>query len=168
MAGLASLVLSFASRRHLFVFSAIIISISTATIATFSYMRTSGCCFTSSMQDSLGLLPLLATISMFMGHALGVVPVCQLLAAEVFPTEIRTLGSGICVAVATLANAINAKVYPNLLSLLGFHGTFWVYSMVGLGMAVYGWWVIPDNRGLSLVKIEDRILRNKNNKIGRV
>ena len=29
---------------------------------------------------------------------------------QVFPTEIRTLGSGICVAVATVANAINSKV----------------------------------------------------------
>ena len=29
---------------------------------------------------------------------------------EVFPTEIRTLGSGICVAVATIANAVNSKV----------------------------------------------------------
>jgi len=168
MAGLASFVLSFASRRHLFVFSAMVISLSAATIATFSYMRTSGCCFNSTMQDSLGLLPLLATISMFMGHALGVVPVCQLMAAEVFPTEIRTLGSGICVAVATVANAINAKVYPNLLNLLGFHGTFWVYSGVGFGMAVYGWWVIPDNRGLSLVKIEDRMLRNGTQKLSKV
>ena len=69
------------------------------------------------------------------------------------------MGSGICVFVATVANAINAKVFPNLLRGLGFHGTFWVYSGVGLGMAVYGWWVIPDNRGLSLVKIEDRLLR---------
>ena len=29
---------------------------------------------------------------------------------QVFPTETRTLGSGICVAIATIANAINAKV----------------------------------------------------------
>ena len=27
-----------------------------------------------------------------------------------FPTEIRTLGSGLCVAVATVANAVNSKV----------------------------------------------------------
>ena len=63
--------------------SALIISVSAGTIATFSYMRTSGCCFNSAVQDSLGLLPLLATITMFIGHALGVVPVCQLMAAEV-------------------------------------------------------------------------------------
>ena len=38
-----------------------------------------------------------------------------------------------------------------MLGLLGFHGTFWLYSGVGLVMAGYGWWTIPDNRGLSLV-----------------
>jgi len=156
-AAIASLVLSFASRRHLFVLSSLLICFSSAGIATFSYMRTSDCCLTASLRDSLGLLPLLATIAMFTGHALGVVPVCQLLAAEVFPTETRTLGSGICVAIATIANAINAKVFPSLLSLLGFHGTFWLYSSVGFVMAGYGWATIPDNRGLSLVQLLSRL-----------
>ena len=49
--------------------------------------------------------------------------------------------------------SIVCQVYPALVSLLGFHGTFWVYSGVGAAMALYGWLVIPDNRGLSLVKI---------------
>ena len=78
-----------------------------------------------------------------------------------FPTEIRTLGSGLCVAVAHLANTVNAKTYPWLLGAIGFHGTFWLYSAMCLLMTVYGWWVIPDNRGLSLVKIEDRMLQKQ-------
>ena len=82
-AGLAAFVLRFASRRHLFVLSTVIIFSSTLTIATFSYMRTSDCCFDSSLKDSLGVVPLLAVIAMFIGHSLGVVPVVQLLAAEV-------------------------------------------------------------------------------------
>ena len=100
----------YANRRYLFVFSSSIIFLSTSTIATFFYMNTSDCCFDSEFKDKIGMVPLLAVISMFVGHALGVVPVCQLTAAEVFPTEIRTLGSGICVAVATIANAVNSKV----------------------------------------------------------
>ena len=100
----------YANRRYLFVFSSSIIFLSTTTIATFFYMNTSDCCFDSEFKDKIGMVPLLAVISMFVGHALGVVPVCQLTAAEVFPTEIRTLGSGICVAVATIANAVNSKV----------------------------------------------------------
>ena len=82
-AGLAALVLRYASRRHLFVLSTVIIFSSTMTIATFSYMRTSDCCFDSSLKHSLGIIPLLAVIAMFIGHSLGVVPVVQLLAAEV-------------------------------------------------------------------------------------
>ena len=81
--GLAAFVLRYASRRHLFVLSAVLIFTSTFTIATFSYMRTSDCCFDAAVKDSLGHVPLLAVIAMFVGHALGVVPVCQLLAAEV-------------------------------------------------------------------------------------
>ena len=109
-AGLAFFVLRYANRRYLFVFSSAIITLSTSTIATFAYVNTSDCCLDSDTKDRIGMVPLLAVISMFVGHALGVVPVCQLTAAEVFPTEIRTLGSGICVAVATVANALNSKV----------------------------------------------------------
>ena len=35
-----------------------------------------------------GLVPLLAVITMFVGHALGVVPVCQLLTAEVISQSV--------------------------------------------------------------------------------
>lgn len=83
----AAFVLRYASRRHLFVFSTVMIAVSTLTIATFSYLRTSACCLDPATLGSpqLGLVPLLAVIAMFVGHALGVVPVCQLLAAEVNP-----------------------------------------------------------------------------------
>ena len=84
---IAAFVLRYASRRHLFVFSTVMIAVSTLTIATFSYLRTSDCCLDPATLGSpqLGLVPLLAVIAMFVGHALGVVPVCQLLAAEVNP-----------------------------------------------------------------------------------
>ena len=38
------------------------------------------------------------------------------------------------------------QVYPVLLGVLGFHGTFWSYSVLGVTMAVYGAITIPDNR----------------------
>ena len=38
------------------------------------------------------------------------------------------------------------QVYPVLLGVLGFHGTFWSYSVLGVVMAVYGAVTIPDNR----------------------
>lgn len=55
-----------------------------------------------------------------------------------------------------------------ILRYIGFHGVFWIYSAASLAMAVYAYLVdscailsftplpqvIPDNRGLSLVRIE--------------
>ena len=45
-------------------------------------------------------------------------------------------------------------MYPGLLGLLGFHGTFWLYSGLGLVMAVHGARVIPDNRSEPAFHIE--------------
>ena len=39
--------------------------------------------------------------------------------SQVFPTEIRTLGTGICVSLATLANAFNAEFYHFMLHHIG-------------------------------------------------
>jgi len=140
---LSSIVLTFASRKHIFCACALVIAISSASLGLYARFL-----------DGSGLLPLTAIVAMFIGHSLGVVPVCQLLAAEVFPTDIRTLGTGLCVSLATLANAFNAEFYHIVLHRIGFAGTFWMYSAVGLVMALHGWFTIPDTRHMSLARVE--------------
>ena len=56
--------------------------------------------------------------------------------------------AGVCTCTSVL------QVYPGLLGLLGFHGTFWLYSGLGLVMAVHGARVIPDNRSEPAFHIE--------------
>ena len=75
----ASLLLHRANRKYLFTLSSLLILVSVTAIATYSYLQ-AGC---TCLITHYGLVPLIATILMFVGHALGVVPVCQLLAAEV-------------------------------------------------------------------------------------
>ena len=82
--------------------------------------------------------------------------VIQLLLAESFPTEIRSYASGIT-STATSLNMFGAtKLFPELLSVLGFHGAFWMYSGVLFLALVYGAISIPENKGQSLVKTEDK------------
>jgi hypothetical protein len=101
---------------------------------------------------------------MFMAHAFGINSVLHLLTGELFPTGARALGSSLSLCLAMCGNAFNSTFYPILqrfppasissLRHIGFSGVFWLYSAASLVMALYAFLVIPDTRGLSLVRIE--------------
>ena len=56
----------------------------------------------------------------------------------------------------------STKLYPFFLEELGFAGTFWLYAVVMLVLMVYGAASIPENRGQSLVKTEDKMVAAAN------
>ena len=71
----------------------------------------------------------------------------------------RSYASGICGAF-TAVNMFGAtKLYPWFVHVLGFHGTFWMYSLVMLLEVVYAAISIPENRGESLVATEEKMAR---------
>ena len=71
--------------------------------------------------------------------------------------SVRAYASGICGA-CTAINMFGAtKLYPLLVDSLGFYGTFWMYGLVMLVEVVYGAISIPENKGQSLVKTEDKM-----------
>ena len=50
------------------------------------------------------------------------------------------------------------KLFPWLVDTLGFQGTFWMYGGVMAIEVLYGAVSIPENKGESLVKTEDKML----------
>jgi hypothetical protein len=50
------------------------------------------------------------------------------------------------------------KLFPRLVDSLGFQGTFWMYGGVMAIEVLYGAVSIPENKGESLVKTEDKML----------
>ena len=53
------------------------------------------------------------------------------------------------------------KLYPYFVDIFGFHGTFWLYGLVMVVEVVYGAISLPENKGQSLVKTEDKMIRDK-------
>ena len=53
------------------------------------------------------------------------------------------------------------KLYPYFIDIFGFHGTFWLYGLVMVVEVVYGAISLPENKGQSLVKTEDKMITNK-------
>ena len=82
------------------------------------------------------------------------------------PNSFRSYASGICGA-CTAINMFGAtKLYPYFVDILGFHGTFWLYGLVMVVEVVYGAISLPENKGQSLVKTEEKMVSSKDNAEG--
>jgi len=79
------------------------------------------------------------------------------LVSELFPSDIRSLGVGITLSMARCFETINVLVYPFLIENLNLYGTFFFYAGTSLVVMTWGLFTIPDNRGLSLAKIEEKL-----------
>jgi len=165
----SAMVLRVAPRKPLFLFTSLGISVAQITMGTYPYLNIGAHNPASANVDpmlvegsaSYGWIPLVCIISVSSFQVIGVMVVIQLLLAESFPTEIRSYASGICGA-ATAINTFGAtKLFPSFQSLLGFHGTFWFFGAVMFFSMVFGAISIPENRGQSLVKTEDKFQNRK-------
>jgi facilitated trehalose transporter len=132
-------------------------------IATFSYLKTNQ---ESDLLDNLGWLPLVFVITTFSAYAIGVNPILQVLVGELFPSDIRSLAIGITLSMARCVETTNVLVYPFLIEKLNLYGTFFFYAGTALAVMLWGLFTIPDNRGLSLAKVEENFSSATLNKAG--
>ena len=102
------------------------------------------------------------TLSYFIYIILGSFPVMHSLVNEVYPTEIRTQSIALTDTICLAFGAINLKVYPDLEKYVEFHGAILMYTILSLILASWGAYTIPDNRGKSLVKVEETFEKNSN------
>ena len=102
---------------------------------------------------------------MLIAHALGCLRVVHILSVESYPTDIRPLCVGIVHSIASALGAINIKTYPYQLEMLGFHGAFYIFAASNFAAVVWAAFTIPDNRGLSLVKVEQNYESQKKQKM---
>ena len=150
-----------ASSKVLFV-SCVLVNIwADISLATFSYLKTHSA--EQTILDSLGFLPLIFVSCIVSASSIGVFPVFHLLMGELFPSDIRSLSIGLTISSGLSFATINILTYTYFIEYLQFFGTFYFHATVQLVALFWGFFMIPDNRGLSLAKVEENF-ENVNNK----
>ena len=104
-------------------------------------------------------IPLVGIIIINVLRGAGIEPVIHILINEMFPTEIRTLAIGITQSGFLLSGFTSVKMFPTLKESLGLDGTCLLYSLISFFVILWGAYTIPDNRGKSLVKVEENITK---------
>ena len=160
---LSSVLLRFISGKVLFVSSISLVILSDISLATFSYLRANS--EEHSFLESLGFLPLIFVTSIVSAHSVGIFPVLQLLMGELFPSDIRSLSIGLTISVGLCLGTTNILLYTYLIHFMQFFGTFYFYASVQFMALLWGFFMIPDNRGLSLAKVEEKFCSSNTQKL---
>ncbi|MBI5381431.1 MAG: sugar porter family MFS transporter [Opitutae bacterium] len=110
-----------------------------------------GGCYFAGVQGAVLVTLVVAAIACY-ASTLG--PVVWVVLAEIFPNRIR--GAAMSIAVFALWTGCFTLTYtfPQLNSLLGPAGTFWVYAAICLGGGFFTWAKLPETKGKTLEAIE--------------
>ncbi|OGO95217.1 MAG: MFS transporter [Coxiella sp. RIFCSPHIGHO2_12_FULL_42_15] len=106
-------------------------------------------------------LTLLSMIIYIACFAMSLGPMMWLVISEIFPLQIRGLGSSLAVSVCWLFNGIVTFSFRYLLDTLGTAGTFCTYAIVCLLGWVFVKRFLPETKGVSLESIENNLRLGK-------
>ena len=139
------------SPKPLFFITQLIHASAIGALCVFSYFKIDQ----ESELDQFAWIPLASIIVVIIMRAIGSLPVMHTLVNELYPTDIRTHAIAITDTIGIGVSAINLKMFPELKNALGYFGMFGFYTSMGVVMAFWGLLTIKDNRGKSLVKVEE-------------
>ena len=123
-------------------------------IGTFAYLHENHP--TLPYLESMKWTPLIAMIAVITKQAVGTLPVLNVLGNESYPTELRTLAISVQESGFLLVGAIVTKTFPDLKNTIGLHGAIGCYGLMHFISIIWGYFMIKDNRGKSLVKVEEQ------------
>jgi len=146
--------------KLLFTTTQFIAAICMLVFATFSYLQEYHEEFLPVL-DKYSWIPLVTIIISIWARNAGIMPVVQSLLAESYPTEIRTQAIGITQSLFLASGSLCLKMFPVMKNSMGLSNCFFLYGAVGILNFLWGLITIPDNRGKSLVKVEETYEKNK-------
>lgn len=146
---IATMVVDRLGRRILLLVSALIMALSTSTLGLYFYLKSHG-----SDVSSLGWLPLASMCIFIIVFSLGFGPIPWMLVGEIFPSQIK----GMAVSIACLFNWFSVllvtKFFADIITLLGGHTAFWIFSGVALFGTFFTYVLVPETKGKTLDEIQ--------------
>lgn len=103
--------------------------------------------------ENTKLVPFILIISYFSATCIGFLPFPFALSAEMFPTKVKGLVSGLTSGVGYFFNFLAVKMYPPMLEQFGSKGVFGFYGIIALFGTVFLALFLPETRGKSVNEV---------------
>jgi len=119
--------------------------------ATISLILT-GLCFYQNVATGIPLLLSVLAFLAFFAFSIG--PLKFVIAAEIFPDNIRAKALSLSIMVMWISDTIVGQLTPILLRNLGTAQTFWFFAVFCLGAFIAVYRLLPETKGQSFEQIE--------------
>ena len=133
-----------------------------ASISCLSLLLLGGFCFASQLYDLpevMMILPLVFIIFLYIGFSLGYGSISIILQGEVFPPQMRSLGCGIILCFEMISSFAAIKSSGYIISSIGLHGLFWLYSAVVFMVLVLAYFCMPETKDKTMAEIQKEYQR---------
>ena len=109
----------------------------------------------SSLGDNLKYVALVTILLYNSFYAFSLAPLGWLVISEIFPLKIRGAGMSIGSLSNWFFNAVVTFTFFKMVNAFSPAGAFWVYAVVSAAAIIWGYYYIPETKGVSLEQIED-------------
>ncbi|KAK5641986.1 hypothetical protein RI129_008153 [Pyrocoelia pectoralis] len=106
------------------------------------------------MLETLGFLPIVGLCLFMVVYCLGFGPIPWMVAAELFPPEIKSVASAAAGTFNWLMAFFITKFYGDMSASLGGDVTFYIFAGICLIGTVFVFFVVPETKGKSLDQIQ--------------
>ena len=117
--------------------------------------------FEESLGDALKYFTVASMFLYLVFFSLSLGPLGWLIISEVFPLKVRGVGMSFGSLSNWLFNGIVAFTFLKLVNALSPAGAFWLYALLGVTGIIWGYYYIPETKGITLEQIEDHWRENK-------
>ncbi|XP_030620620.1 solute carrier family 2, facilitated glucose transporter member 6 [Chanos chanos] len=105
--------------------------------------------------NPITLIPLIATMVIIFGYAMGWGPITWLLMSEVLPLGARGVASGLCVGVSWITAFILTQVFMHVVDTYGLFVPFLFHGIICVVNIIFTAVCVPETKGRTLEEIEN-------------
>ncbi|KMQ84008.1 sugar transporter erd6-like 6 protein [Lasius niger] len=139
-------------RKSLLIISAIGSACSTAMVAIYFHLQ-------HDYVDTSNLtwLPAVGVIMYVIMFSVGLSPLPTALIGELFPTNVKALGSMVTVISSGVFSFGVTKLYLVIADNIGIHVPFWIFTACSLAGALFTFIYVPETKGKTLEQIQEML-----------
>jgi sugar porter (SP) family MFS transporter len=120
--------------------------------------------FSTTLQDSVPYLSLVALIVYIACFAVGLGPVFWLMISEIFPLELRGPAMAACTVANWSFNFLISFTFLTLVDAIGKTATFWLYGAIAVVAVAFFARYVPETMGRSLEQIQEDVTGRRQRK----
>ncbi|XP_025269914.1 facilitated trehalose transporter Tret1 isoform X1 [Camponotus floridanus] len=139
-------------RRSLLIISCIGTAFSTAMVATYFNLQ-----YNHINTKDITWLPVTGIITYVMMYALGLSSQPFTLLSEIFPINVKALGSMIILIARELLEFVVITSYMIIADIAGTHVPFWIFTACNFAGALFIFFYVPETKGKTLEQIQEEL-----------